>query len=122
VGGEEPSRTGVLEVLVVGMVGGLLSAAFSLSNLKEPPSRYSLRAPQMLLKPVAGAGTGLLGVLLVQGDVLVSPAARTEAALIAYAALFGFAQHLLTRFVDSQATRLLDEPATPTDEEDEGPD
>lgn len=118
VGGEEPSRVGVLEVLAVGLVGGLLSAAFSLGKLKQPPSRYSVREPQMLLKPVAGAGTGLIGVLLVQGNLLISPAERTEAALIAYAALFGFAQHLLTRFVDNQASRLLGEPAAEKQDEE----
>jgi hypothetical protein len=110
VGGDEPSRVGVFEVLAVGLVGGLLSAAFALGKLRQPPSRYSVRELQMLLKPVAGAGTGLLGVLLVQGNLLISPAERTEAALIAYAAAFGFAQQLLTRFVDNQASRLLGEP------------
>jgi hypothetical protein len=104
------SATGrdVLEVEVVGCIGGLLSVAFGLGAVKTPPSRYNLRAAQAVLKPVVGAATGFVGVLLVQSHILVAPTTRpSESLLLAYAAIFGFSQQLLTQFVDRRAGKLL---------------
>ncbi|HYF24192.1 MAG TPA: hypothetical protein VD931_00495 [Baekduia sp.] len=106
-GGSEAAGRTVFEVLAVGALGGLLSVAFLLQRLRRVPSRYNVRAAQALLKPVAGAATALVGVLLLQSGLVVSPVENGPAALIAYSAIFGFAQELLTRYVDRQASRLL---------------
>jgi hypothetical protein len=108
--GSEPRPADVAEIELVGAVGGMLSIAFGLGAVRTPPSRYNPRPQQVALKPVAGATTGLIGVMLVQSDILIAPAGSpSETLLLAYAAIFGFAQHLLTQFVDKRAGELLGE-------------
>jgi hypothetical protein len=99
----------VAEILLVGAVAGLLSVAFGLGSETTAPSRYNVRAAQATLKPVAGAATALIGVFLVQSHILLEPAGTpSEALFLAYAAIFGFSQQLLTQFVDKRAGKLLD--------------
>lgn len=106
--GSEPRGPDVVLVALVGAVGGLLSIAFGLAKTQIAPSRYDPKAWQALLKPVAGSATALIGVLLIQADVLLgSSDSRSEALLLAYAALFGFSQQLLTRFIDRRADTLI---------------
>lgn len=106
--GDAPTGPDVLQVEVIGVIGGLLSLAFGLGAVKVPPTRYNLRAAQAALKPIAGAATALVGVLLVQSKILIAPAETpSESLLLAYAAIFGFSQQLLTQFVDRRAGELL---------------
>ena len=107
--GSTPSGRDVFEIELVGALGGLLSVAFALGGTRNTPPRYNVRGAQAALKPMAGAATGLVGVLLVQSHILVAPAETvSESLLIAYAAVFGFSQQLLTQFVDKRAGKLLD--------------
>jgi len=106
-GTTSPARV-IFEIELVGMVGGLLGTAFLLGRMEQAPSRYNLLAPQIVLKAVGGAATALIGVLLVESELIVAPAGgRSTAVLLAYAALFGFSQQLLTQFVDRRASDLL---------------
>jgi hypothetical protein len=99
----------VAMVALVGAVGGLLAIAFGLAKIETPPSRYDPRAWQAVLKPVAGAATALAGLLLLQADLLISPAGdRSESLYLAYALLFGFSQQLFTQFVDKRAHTLIE--------------
>jgi hypothetical protein len=103
----------VLEVELMGAIGGLLSLAVAFSGTEEtPPSRYNVRPQQAALKVVAGAATGLVGVLIVQSGIIVSPASQTssEALFLVYAIVFGYSQQLFTKFVDKRADALLGEP------------
>jgi hypothetical protein len=103
----------VLEVCLMGAIGGLLSLAVAFSGTEEtPPSRYNVRPQQAALKVVAGAATGLVGVLVVQSGIIVSPASQTssEALFLVYAVVFGYSQQLFTKFVDKRADALLGEP------------
>jgi hypothetical protein len=112
--GTTPMPRDVAEIALVGAIGGLLSVAFGLGSTGAPPSRYNVRGAQAALKPVAGAATALIGVLLVQSHLLVAPAERvSESLLLAYAAVFGFSQQLLTQFVDKRAGKLLEPEAKP---------
>lgn len=96
-------------VALVGATGGMLAIAFGLANAASLPSRYDPRVWQVLLKPVAGAATALAGVLLIQSNLVISPAGtRSESVLLAYALLFGFSQQLFTRFVDKHAGKLIE--------------
>lgn len=107
--GTKSHRWDLALVAVVGAVGGMLAIAFGLANTEALPSRYDPRVWQVLLKPVAGAATALAGVLLIQSDLLISPAGtRSESVLLAYALLFGFSQQLFTQFVDKQAGSLIE--------------
>ena len=106
--GDSPTGPDVLQVELIGVIGGLLSLAFGLGAVKVPPTRYNLRAAQAALKPIAGAATALVGVLLVQSKILIAPAETpSESLLLVYAAIFGFSQQLLTQFVDRRAGELL---------------
>jgi hypothetical protein len=106
--GSEPRGPDVALVALVGAVGGLLATAFGLAKTQIAPSRYDPKAWQALLKPVAGSATALIGVLLIQADILLgSSDSRSEALLLAYAALFGFSQQLLTQFIDKRADKLI---------------
>jgi len=106
--GQAPASRDIAVIVLIGAIGGILSVAFALGSEKAPPSRYNVRVAQMLLKPAAGGATAVIGVLLVQSGVLVSPAqSGSEALFLAYAAIFGFSQQLLTQFVDKRAGKLL---------------
>jgi hypothetical protein len=113
--GDHSARRDIVAIELVGAIAGLLSVAFALGSEKTPPSRYNVRVAQTLLKPAAGAATAVIGVLLVQSGIVVSPAqSASESLFLAYAAVFGFSQQLLTQFVDKRAGKLLgsaDEPA-----------
>jgi hypothetical protein len=112
VSGSSPRGQDVLAVELLGAIGGLLSLAVAFSGSTEtPPSRYNVRPQQAALKVVAGAATGLIGVLIVQSGIIVSPATQTssEALFLVYAAVFGFSQQLFTKFVDKRAESLLGE-------------
>ena len=71
---------------------------------------YLLNAVAFLIQTVFDF---LIGVFLVQSHILVQPAGTTssESLFLAYAAIFGFSQQLLTQFVDKRAGKLLDVPA-----------
>jgi hypothetical protein len=103
-----PSGGDVIAVELIGAIGGLLSIAFGLGSATTAPSRYNVRAAQAGLKPFAGAATALVGVLLLQAHILVTPSDHSESLLLAYAAIFGFSQQLLTQFVDRRAGQLLE--------------
>jgi hypothetical protein len=76
--------------------------------MEHAPSRYNLLAPQVVLKASAGAATALIGVLLVVSHVIVAPVGGdSTAVLLAYAAVFGFSQQLLTQFVDKRGADLI---------------
>lgn len=111
--GKQSRGQDVLEVELLGALGGLLSlaVAFTASSTEAPPSRYNVRPAQAALKVVAGAATGLVGVLIVQSGIIVSPASQTssEVLFLVYAVVFGFSQQLLTKFVDKRAESLLGE-------------
>lgn len=104
-----PLRTQVAIVALLGAIGGSLGLAFGLTEANAPPSRYDPKAWQALLKPVTGAVTGLLGVMLIQAGFLFEPVATVNKgyALLVYAVIFGFSQQLFTRTVDKQANALV---------------
>lgn len=110
--GCRPSRTGVLEVELVGALGGLLAAVIGVGRLNRFEDPYGLPLVQALLKTASGAGTALFGVLLVQGAVLGIFTPQPSGRLVPYAALFGFAQDAITRFADRHADQVLGNAAT----------
>jgi hypothetical protein len=117
-GGSETTGRAVFEIEAIGALAGLLGVAYLLTKFKRTPARYNVLAAQAILKPIAGAAAALIGVLLLQSGLLIAPVAAGTAAMLAYAAVFGFSQELLTRFVDKKAARLLGEKESGSDEAD----
>lgn len=105
--GSEPDGADVALVAAMGALGGLLAIAFSFSETDVAPTRYDPKTWQAFLKPVTGAATALIAVLLLQSGLLLKPVSETQSMFLAYAVIFGFSQQLLTRFVDKQADSLI---------------
>lgn len=96
-------RADLFEVEFVGAIAGLLAALVTLARSSHTPSPYSIPSAQVVFKAAAGAATALVGVLLLQGGTLVGLSKQPGSSVLAYAALFGFAQQILTRLVDEKA-------------------
>jgi hypothetical protein len=111
-GGKRSHGIDVAEVVGVGLLAGLLAGLLNLGGLNNVSSPYALDLPrvQVILKAVAGATTAVLGILLLQSGLIVDAASTTGAAMLAYAALFGYSQEVFTRVVDRQASSLLGKP------------
>jgi hypothetical protein len=100
-------RSEVALVALLGAIGGSLALAFGLAETASLPSRYDPKVWQAFLKPVTGAVTGVLGVMLIQAEFLVvTPAGNKSYVLLVYAVIFGFSQQLFTRTVDKKADEL----------------
>lgn len=96
-----------------GVLGGIIGAVVSLKRIRTSRDPTSLHVAQLALKLPAGALTALFGVVLLQSSVLPSLVPVTNGQLAAYAVLFGFAQEGLTRLVDQQSNRILDNAKPP---------
>jgi hypothetical protein len=72
------------------------------------------------MRVVSGAGTGLLGVLLLQGGFLGSLSAQPGPTVYAYAIVFGLAQDPVMRSVERKAQDIIgtatsyEDPARPS--------
>lgn len=99
----------VLLIAILGAVGGALSGALAVRRFQPPPfTPYNLPLQTFLLKVPVGALTALGGLLLLRGQVVPGLSALdSQGQILAYALIFGFAQHLFTRYVDVHAEKLL---------------
>jgi hypothetical protein len=104
----------VLLVAILGAVGGALSGALAVRRFRPPPfTPYNLPLQSFLLKVPVGALTAVGGLLLLRGQIVPGLSELdSQGQILAYALIFGFAQHLFTRYVDVHAEKLL--LATPT--------
>jgi len=93
-------------VELIGALGGLLSAIVPYVKGDQVSGRYRLFLAQIVLKMTSGALTAFLGVLLLEGGVLAGLAVQQGSKIYAYAAFFGFAQQVVTGFVDRRAGEL----------------
>ncbi len=101
-----PSSTDVLVVLYLGALGGLLSSVATLQSARNYRRFYGLPLAQALLKIPAGAGSALVGVLLLQQNLFGIQPVSWDAAM-AYAVVFGVAQIAVTKKIDTRAGDLL---------------
>jgi hypothetical protein len=98
----------VVVVELVGLVAAAIAAAASVRNVQGTSTPYSLPVALAVLKLPTGALTALLGLLLMRGGFVPGLSALDSSSqIIAWALVFGYAQQLLTRFVDSQAQTVL---------------
>jgi hypothetical protein len=99
----------VAVVELVGLVAAAIAAAAAVRNVQGTSTPYSLPLALALLKLPTGALTALLGLLLMRGGFVPGLSALdTSAQIVAWALVFGYAQQLFTRLVDSQAQTVLD--------------
>ena len=95
-------------IALVGFIAAALAAATALRGMRGTSTEYNLPVALAVLKLPTGALTALLGLLLMRGDFIPGLSALDSSAqIIAWAILFGYAQQLLTRFVDQRAQGVL---------------
>jgi hypothetical protein len=100
--GAQGQGADVAQIEAAGAVGGLLMALFALIRLKVFSGPVALPLWQAIVRIPAGAAAGLVGALLLQGQVITFINSQTRSGLIAYAALFGAAPEIVLRFLDKQ--------------------
>jgi hypothetical protein len=102
-------------VEIIGVLAAGLAAAFALRSIQGTSTPYSLPVAAAVLKLPTGALTAVLGLLLMRGGFIPGLSALDSSAqILAWAIVFGYAQQLLTRFVDQQANTVLAQVGTPT--------
>lgn len=93
-------------VELAGMLGGILSVVIPLATGERIKTPYRVFNHQLLLKVIAGAGTALAGIILIQSAFTTTIKLTSTAAIIGYAVFFGFSQQALTGIIDRRANDL----------------
>jgi hypothetical protein len=103
-----PAPGDVSLVALIGLMGGGLSAAVAIRNLHGSTTPYDVPVTLSLLKLPSGALSAIVGLLLIRGEFVPGLSQLdNQPQILAYAFLFGIAQHLVTRLVDRQAQDIL---------------
>jgi len=91
-------------VMLVGVIAAAIAAAAALRGVSGTSTPHSLPVALALLKLPTGALTAVIGLLLIRGDFVPGLSALDSSAqIIAWAIVFGYAQQLLTHFIDRHA-------------------
>ncbi|MFC4591652.1 hypothetical protein [Sphaerisporangium corydalis] len=107
-GANGPTAGDVPLVALMGMLGAALATAASLSTRSELSTRYSLAVAQNLLKAPAGVATAIVGLLILNSGFVPGFAGlSSQTSILVWAMVFGYAQQVVTRFVDQRANTLL---------------
>jgi hypothetical protein len=104
--GHVPPCATVAQIETVGAMGGLLAVVAALVSFQGFSGPYALPTVMAALKVPAGALTGLVGAIWMQSEVFGFKA-QAGGKILAFVAVFGFAQQAITAFADRQAGQLL---------------
>jgi hypothetical protein len=103
-----PRGGDVAIVALMGVLGAALSATLAVQKLRGTAAPYSVPVALAFFKLPAGALTAIAGLLLLKGDFVPGfSQLDSQGQILAYAIVFGVAQHLVTRFVDQRADDML---------------
>ncbi len=106
----------ILTVEIAGLAGAAFTVIASLRRIRGTSAPYMLPLASAVLKFPTGALSAFLGVLLIRGAFVPGLSdLDSRAQVLAWAAAFGAAQHLVTRLVDDRAQMTLSEVGRPTD-------
>jgi hypothetical protein len=101
-------------VELVGLVAAAVAAAVALRSMRATSTPFSLPTALAFLKVPTGALTAVLGIVLLRGQFIPGLSALdTSGQILAWAAVFGAAQQLVTRLIDRQANELIEKVGTP---------
>jgi hypothetical protein len=99
---------------LIGALAAAVTGAFALRSLNGTATPYSLPLALAALKIPAGALTAVLGLLLLRGGFVPGFSNLDDPAqIVAWAIVFGGAQQLVTRLIDSRAENVLDKVGAP---------
>lgn len=105
-----PSGSDVLIIGLLGLLGGSLAGAVSISRLKGTSTPYDVPTALAVLKAPFGAMTAIGSIIIIRGGFVPGLSALdSQVQILAYAMLFGYAQQLLTGLIDRQAQHILEE-------------
>jgi hypothetical protein len=105
---EAVNRMDVLLIELLGTIAAALAAAAALRKARGTSTPYGVPIALAVLKLPSGALTAVLGLLFMRGGFVPGlTALDTPAQILAWAIIFGYAQELFTRMVDSQAHNVL---------------
>lgn len=103
------SKHDVLVVLLLGVLGGALSAAVSIRGLTGSATPYDVPLALAALKVPLGALTALGGLIALQGEFVPGLSELdSQGQILAYALVFGYAQQLLSGLLDRRAQSLME--------------
>ncbi|WP_144127029.1 hypothetical protein [Catellatospora sichuanensis] len=107
--GDTPSGQDVLLVEAFGAGAAALAAAISLRGIQGTSTPYWVPLMLVLLRLPVGALTALMGLVLVHGGFVPGLSnLDSSAQILAWAVIFGVAQESVTRLVDVQGRKVLD--------------
>jgi hypothetical protein len=103
-----PRGGDVAVVALMGVLGAALSATLAVQKLRGTAAPYAVPVALACFKLPAGALTAIAGLLLIKGDFVPGfSQLDSQGQILAYALVFGVAQHLVTRFVDQRADDVV---------------
>ncbi|HWL35457.1 MAG TPA: hypothetical protein VNQ77_04625 [Frankiaceae bacterium] len=109
-------------VELVGLIGAAVAATRAVSGTARPSAPYSVVVGQALLKTVLGAITAVLGVWFLRaGFVPGVDDVDSQAEILVYAVVFGYAQQVLTQLIDRRAEASTEPPVAVPGEPDPAP-
>jgi hypothetical protein len=94
-------------VMFFGSVGALFTAIPAMSKVLSDHSPFNLPLQQGLLKMVLGPLVAVVGLLILDADVLHVGSSNTLIGNLLLAIVFGAGQHAVTRYVDQRANEIL---------------
>lgn len=107
-GSSVASGDDVLIIALLGLLGGALAAAVAIRNLGGTATPYEVPAALAILKLPFGAMTALGMLIAIGGDFVPGLSnLDSQAQILAYALVFGYAQQLLTQLIDREGQSLL---------------
>jgi hypothetical protein len=99
----------VAVVMLVGLGAAAVTGAVTLRSIRGTSTPYAVPTALIALKLPTGALTAFFGLLLINGGFIPGLSALdTSGQILAWAVVFGAAQHLVTRLVDRKAQDVLD--------------
>ncbi|MEU6572671.1 hypothetical protein [Streptomyces sp. NPDC046805] len=113
--GATPQGGDVLLVEFFGLCGAVLAGAVSLRNMQGTATPFMLPICLLLLRLPVGALAAVFGLLVIQGGFVPGFSNLDDAAqLLAWALVFGVAQESVTRLVDQQGKKVIENARGPS--------
>ncbi|MEU0188711.1 hypothetical protein ABZ250_02355 [Streptomyces afghaniensis] len=99
----------VVLVALVGMCSATLTGAASVRHIRGTAGPYMVPLGLLFLRIPIGALSALIGLILIHGEFIPGlTALNNSAQIIAWAVAFGIGQEALTRMIDQQGNRVLE--------------
>jgi hypothetical protein len=113
--GRSTDAADVWQIELIGAVGGMIAAVFTISKLGGFSGPYRLPVYQALIRVPAGALVALTAVVLTQSGQIKAIGTQSRLSVPAVALLFGYAPDILLRFINQRALTLLGHAQTKND-------